>query len=140
MNQKFKRQGLIGLAAIAALTFALPVHAQDDEIKKNNAKGDTLTFNANDFVVPEGANLDRLLRKLPGVTYYSSGNVEIDGITIKEMTVETKYFFKNTISSITSRIPAYAIQYVKFYESRKTTVRFRLSFKTDDHSDRKSTR
>ena len=132
MNQKFKRQGLIGLAAIAALTFALPVHAQDDEIKKNNAKGDTLTFNANDFVVPEGANLDRLLRKLPGVTYYSSGNVEIDGITIKEMTVETKYFFKNTISSITSRIPAYAIQYVKFYDydqGKRMSIKLKKEYK-----------
>ena len=91
MNKRLKRQGIIGLAAIAALTFTLPVHAQDeDEIKKNNAKGDTLTFNVSDFVLPEGANLDRLLRKLPGVTYYSSGSVEFDGITIKEMTVETR--------------------------------------------------
>ena len=117
MNQNLKKRGLIGFAALAALTCALPVHAQDDdEIKKNNAKGDTLTFNASDFVLPEGANLDRLLRKLPGITYYSSGNVEMDGIPIKEMTVETKSFFKNTITSITSRIPAYAIQTIKFYD------------------------
>lgn len=35
MNQKMKRRELIGLAAIAALTFALPAHAQDeDEIKR----------------------------------------------------------------------------------------------------------
>ena len=54
MNKRLKRQGIIGLAAIAALTFTLPVHAQDeDEIKKNNAKGDTLTFNVSDFVLPE---------------------------------------------------------------------------------------
>ena len=88
MNQRLKRKGLIGFTALAALIFTLPAHAQDDdEIKKNNAKGDTLTFNVSDFVLPEGANLDRLLRKLPGVTYYSSGSVEFDGITIKEMTV-----------------------------------------------------
>lgn len=133
MNQKLKRQGFIGLAAIAALTFALPAHAQDeDEIKKNNAKGDTLTFNASDFVLPEGANLDRLLRKLPGVTYYSSGSVEMDGITIKEMTVETKSFFKNSISSITSRIPAYAIQYVKFYDydqGKRMSIKLKKEYK-----------
>ena len=133
MNQKLKRQGFIGLAAIAALTFTLPAHAQDeDEIKKNNAKGDTLTFNASDFVLPEGANLDRLLRKLPGITYYSSGNVEMDGIPIKEMTVETKYFFKNAISSITSRIPAYAIQYVKFYDydqGKRMSIKLKKEYK-----------
>ena len=133
MNQRLKRQGGIGLAAIAALTFALPAHAQDeDEIKKNNAKGDTLTFYTNDFVLPEGANLDRLLRKLPGVTYYSSGSVEFDGITIKEMTVETKTFFKNAISSITSRIPAYAIQYVKFYDydqGKRMSIKLKKEYK-----------
>lgn len=93
------------------------VFAQDeDEIKLHYVKGDTLAFYADAFVLPEGANLDRLLRKLPGVTYYSSGNVEIDGISVKEMTVDTKYFFKNTIATITSRIPAYAIYMVKFYD------------------------
>ncbi len=105
---------LILSALIIPTTNAL---AQDeDEIKLHYVKGDTLAFYADAYVLPEGANLDRLLRKLPGVTYYSSGNVEIDGITVKEMTVDTKYFFKNTIASITSRIPAYAIYMVKFYD------------------------
>lgn len=133
MNQNLKKRGLIGFAVLAALTCALPVHAQDDdEIKKNNAKGDTLTFNASDFLLPEGANLDRLLRKLPGITYYSSGNVEMDGITIKEMTVETKSFFKNTIASITSRIPAYAILSIKFYDydqGKRMSIKLKKEYK-----------
>lgn len=133
MNQNLKKRGLIGFAVLTALTCALPVHAQDDdEIKKNNAKGDTLTFNTSDFVLPEGANLDRLLRKLPGITYYSSGNVEMDGITIKEMTVETKSFFKNTISSITSRIPAYAIESIKFYDydqGKRMSIKLKKEYK-----------
>ena len=121
------------LAALATLAATLPAQAQDeDEIKKNNAKGDTLTFYAKDFVLPEGANLDRLLRKLPGVTYYSSGNVEIDGITIKEMMVDNKTFFKNFISSITSRIPAYAIKTVKFFDydqGKRMTITLNKEFK-----------
>ena len=133
MNQNLKKRGLMGIAALTALTFALPVHAQDDdEIKKNNAKGDTLTFYASDFVLPEGANLDRLLRKLPGVTYYSSGNVEMDGITIKEITVETKNFFKNNITSITSRIPAYAIESIKFYDydqGKRMSIKLKKEYK-----------
>lgn len=133
MNQNLKKRGLIGFVALAALTCALPVHAQDDdEIKKNNAKGDTLTFNASDFLLPEGANLDRLLRKLPGITYYSSGNVEMDGIIIKEMTVETKSFFKNSITSITSRIPAYAIQTIKFYDydqGKRMSIKLKKEYK-----------
>ncbi len=107
--------------------------AQDeDEIRLHYVKGDTLAFYADAYVLPEGANLDRLLRKLPGVTYYSSGNVEIDGITVKEITVDTKYFFKNTIASITSRIPAYAIYMVKFYDydqGKRMSITLKKEFK-----------
>ena len=107
--------------------------AQDeDEIKLHYVKGDTLAFYADAYVLPEGANLDRLLRKLPGVTYYSSGNVEIDGIAVKEITVDTKYFFKNTIASITSRIPAYAIYMVKFYDydqGKRMSITLKKEFK-----------
>ncbi len=133
MNQDWMKRWRMVLAALATLAATLPAQAQDeDEIKKNNAKGDTLTFYAKDFVLPEGANLDRLLRKLPGVTYYSSGNVEIDGITIKEMMVDNKTFFKNFISSITSRIPAYAIKTVKFFDydqGKRMTITLNKEFK-----------
>ena len=120
--------------AVSALIFSTTnVVAQDeDEIRLHYVKGDTLAFYADAYVLPEGANLDRLLRKLPGVTYYSSGNVEIDGISVKEITVDTKYFFKNTIASITSRIPAYAIYMVKFYDydqGKRMSITLKKEFK-----------
>lgn len=122
-----------GITPFLVLALSLPAHAQDeDEIKQHQAKGDTLTFYVNDFILPEGANLDRLLRKLPGVTYYSSGNVEIDGITVKEMMVDNKTFFKNAISSITSRIPAYAIGCVKFFDydqGKRMTISLKKEYK-----------
>ena len=119
----------------SALILSIPSAAlaqDEDEIKLHYVKGDTLAFYADAYVLPEGANLDRLLRKLPGVTYYSSGNVEIDGITVKEITVDTKYFFKNTIASITSRIPAYAIYMVKFYDydqGKRMSITLKKEFK-----------
>ena len=121
------------LTASALILSTSAALAQDeDEIKLHYVKGDTLAFYADAYVLPEGANLDRLLRKLPGVTYYSSGNVEIDGITVKEITVDTKYFFKNTIASITSRIPAYAIYMVKFYDydqGKRMSITLKKEFK-----------
>lgn len=119
----------------SALILSIPSTAlaqDEDEIKLHYVKGDTLAFYADAYVLPEGANLDRLLRKLPGVTYYSSGNVEIDGIAVKEITVDTKYFFKNTIASITSRIPAYAIYMVKFYDydqGKRMSITLKEEFK-----------
>lgn len=132
-NDKKQMNYKLWLTASALLMSASTALAQDeDEIKLHYVKGDTVTFYADAYVLPEGANLDRLLRKLPGVTYYSSGNVEVDGIAVKEITVDTKYFFKNTIASITSRIPAYAIYMVKFYDydqGKRMSITLKKEFK-----------
>lgn len=108
------------------------LHAQEeDELRPHYVKGDTLAFYADAFVLPEGAMLDRMLRKLPGVTYYSSGKVEIDGVTVKEIQVDNKTFFKNTMASIVSRLPAYAILVVKFYDydqGKRMTVTLKKEF------------
>lgn len=107
------------------------IHAQDDDdlhfkvgkgkmqLKKDQyyyVSGDTITFFADAFVLPEGAMLDRLLRKLPGVEYKSNSNIIIDGTTVKEMRVEGKEYFKNVMTSVVKRIPAYCIDQVKFYD------------------------
>lgn len=107
------------------------LHAQDDDdlhfkvskgkiqLKKDQfyyVSGDTITFFADAFVLPEGAMLDRLLRKLPGVEYLSNSNIIIDGTTVKEMRVEGKEYFKNVMTSVVKRIPAYCIDQVKFYD------------------------
>lgn len=121
---------LLGVAFLL-LCFHAPLHAQDDDdllfsARKGRAalqenqfyyvSGDTVTFFADAFVLPEGAMLDRLLRKLPGVEYKSSGSIVIDGTTVKEMRVEGKEFFKNVMTSVVKRIPAYCIDQVKFYD------------------------
>lgn len=121
----------------AVLTFAVlflaasPLHAQDDDelnFKSSKVKtalsanqfyyvsGDTVSFFADAFVLPEGAMLDRLLRKLPGMEYMSNSSIVIDGTTIKEMRVEGKEYFKNAMTSVLKRIPAYCIDQVKFYD------------------------
>ena len=106
-------------------------HAQDDDdlhfkvgkgkvqLKKDQfyyVSGDTISFFADAFVLPEGAMLDRLLRKLPGVEYRSNSNIIIDGTTVKEMRVESKEYFKNVMTTVVKRIPAYCIDQVKFYD------------------------
>ena len=97
MDVKFYKNILILFMLILPTTL---VHAQDDDdlhfkvskgkiqLKKDQyyyVSGDTITFFADAFVLPEGAMLDRLLRKLPGVEYKSNSNIIIDGTTVKEM-------------------------------------------------------
>lgn len=128
MDVKFYKNILILFILMIPIT---QVHAQDDDdlhfkvgkgkiqLKKDQfyyVSGDTITFFADAFVLPEGAMLDRLLRKLPGVEYKSNSNIIIDGTTVKEMRVEGKEYFKNVMTSVVKRIPAYCIDQVKFYD------------------------
>ena len=126
-----KSTGIMLLIIWAMTLFPTTLHAQDDDdlhfkvskgkvqLKKDQfyyVSGDTITFFADAFVLPEGAMLDRLLRKLPGVEYLSNSNIIIDGTTVKEMRVEGKEYFKNVMTSVVKRIPAYCIDQVKFYD------------------------
>ncbi len=118
------------LCFLLMLLIPTMLHAQDDDLHFNTGKGkiqlkkdqfyyvsgDTISFFADAFVLPEGAMLDRLLRKLPGVEYRSNSNIIIDGTTVKEMRVEGKEYFKNVMTSVVKRIPAYCIDQVKFYD------------------------
>ena len=129
MTQKI----LLRFFAVFFLIQLLPstLHAQDDDdlhfkeskgktqLKKDQfyyVSGDTISFFADAFVLPEGAMLDRLLRKLPGVEYRSNSNIIIDGTTVKEMRIEGKEYFKNVMTTVVKRIPAYCIDQVKFYD------------------------
>lgn len=114
------------------LWLPLQIHAQDDDELHFDTKGrgmaapmdgryyyvsgDTISYFADAFLLPEGAMLDRLLRKIPGVEYSSDGDVVIDETTVKEMRIEGKVYYKDDMATVIKRIPKYCIDQVKFYD------------------------
>lgn len=113
---------LLPVAALAQDDDELQLGVQGKELKAPLAdqyyyvRGDTVTYFADAFHLPEGAMLDRLLRKIPGVEYSSDGTIVIDETSVKEMRIAGKIFFKNVMSAVIKRIPMYCIEQVKFYD------------------------
>ncbi|MBC7914632.1 MAG: outer membrane beta-barrel protein [Pyrinomonadaceae bacterium] len=69
-------------------------------------KEDTLEFNAKAFAVREGATVDAVLKKLPGVAVDKSGNVTTQGKPITKVRVNGKDFFGTDVATAIQNLPA----------------------------------
>jgi len=82
-------------------------------------RGDTITFNADAFNLPEGSMLDALVRQMDGVELKDDGRILVQGEQVEELTLNGKDFFKGNNKVMLDNLPAYTVKQVKTYH--KTT-------------------
>lgn len=63
------------------------------EVPPIRIKNDTLEFNASSFKVRPDANVEALLKQLPGVEIDSQGTIKVNGKTVSQILVNGKPFF-----------------------------------------------
>lgn len=80
-------------------------------------RGDTLVYNADAFVLPEGSMLDALLEQLPGVKMDDDGVISVDGKRVDYLLLDGKEFFSNDRKLILKNIASYTVKTVDVYES-----------------------
>jgi len=78
--------------------------------------GDTIQYNAGSFKTQPNANVEDLLKKLPGVKVDKDGTVKAQGETVKKVLVDGKEFFGNDPKIATKNLPADAIDKVQVYD------------------------
>lgn len=79
-------------------------------------KNDTLTYNADSFVLPNGSMLDDLIRQLPGAKLTSDGEILINGRKVDELLLHGERFFSKGKRYILKNMPSYVIKKIKVYE------------------------
>ncbi|MBR5964293.1 MAG: TonB-dependent receptor [Bacteroidaceae bacterium] len=84
---------------------------------------DTVMFNAEALRIPEGSNLEELLRKLPGVDISDDGVIKMNGRTIDRLLVGGEEFFGNNKDIATKNLPANIVKKVKNYERKSELSR-----------------
>ncbi|MBS1935254.1 MAG: carboxypeptidase-like regulatory domain-containing protein, partial [Bacteroidetes bacterium] len=77
--------------------------------------GDTVQYNAGSFKTQPNANVEDLLKKLPGVKVDKDGNVKAQGEKIQKVLVDGKEFFGNDPKVATKNLPADAVDKVQVY-------------------------
>ena len=79
-------------------------------------KQDTIEYNAGSFKTQPNANVEDMLKKLPGVKVEKDGTVKAQGQKVNRVYVDGKEFFGNDPRIATRNLPADAVDKVQVYD------------------------
>lgn len=105
--------GTVPLAKEPVDLDASTITAKADPI---TVRADTVVYNAAAFNVSEDADLDELLKKIPGLEVDGSGNVSLHGRQITQLMVNGKRYFGGSVKTGLKNIPAAMVDNIKAYE------------------------
>ncbi|MEM6396995.1 MAG: TonB-dependent receptor [Bacteroidota bacterium] len=83
--------------------------------------GDTMMYDAEAFAVGQNANVEDLLRRLPGMSIDASGAITWRGQTVNQVLVNGRPFFAGNSSLITQNLDAEAISNVEVFDQQTNT-------------------
>src|SRR4051794_30355349 len=79
-------------------------------------KEDTIEYKANAYKVREGAPVEDVIKKLPGVTVDKDGNITAQGKQISRVRVNGKDFFGGDVQTATQNLPADIIDNIQIID------------------------
>ena len=90
---------------------------------RTSQKGDTVSYNAGAFKVTNDADVEGLLKKMPGITV-TDGTVEAQGEEIKKIFVDGKEFFGEDVTTAIKSLPAEAVDRIEVYNKLSDAAEF----------------
>ena len=90
---------------------------------RTSQNGDTLSYSAGAFKVSNDADVEGLLKKMPGITI-SNGAVEAQGETIQKIFVDGKEFFGEDVSTAIKSLPAEAVDRIEVFNKLSDQAEF----------------
>ena len=96
-------------------------------IRQNRAiviRGDTIEYKADSFKVSEGANVQELLKRMPGLEVDRNGQITAQGQKVERVLVDGEEFFSDDPAVVTQNIRADAIEKVQAYDKKSDQAEF----------------
>jgi len=87
-------------------------------------KGDTTVYTADSFKVRAGANVQELLRKLPGITVDKDGKITAMGEQVKKVLVDGEEFFGDDPGIATKNLRADIVKEVEVFDKKSDQAAF----------------
>jgi len=87
-------------------------------------KKDTIEYNAPAFKTSPNADVEELLKKLPGVEVAKDGSIKSNGKTVSKVLVEGKEFFRDDPTIATKNLPADAVNKVQIFDKKSDMEEF----------------
>jgi len=85
-------------------------------------RSDTIVFQADSFSVRSNANVQELLKRLPGVVVDKNGNIKAQGQNIKTVLVDGDEFFGDDPLLATKYLKANAVEEVQVYDKKSKSA------------------
>ena len=87
-------------------------------------KADTLEYSASQFKVNPDANVEDLIKKMPGVTVDKQGTVTAQGEQVKKVTVDGRDFFGDDATAALRNLPAEIIDKIQVFDKLSDQAQF----------------
>jgi len=87
-------------------------------------KGDTTVYTADSFKVRPGANVEELLRRLPGIQVDKDGKITAMGEQVKKVLVDGEEFFGSDPGIATKNLRADAVKEVEVFDKKSDQAEF----------------
>src|ERR1051326_1243192 len=87
-------------------------------------KGDTVVYTADSFRVRPGANVEELLRRLPGIQVDRNGQITAMGEVVKKVLVDGEEFFGSDPGIATKNLRADAVKEVQVFDKKSDQAEF----------------
>jgi Outer membrane protein beta-barrel family/CarboxypepD_reg-like domain len=87
-------------------------------------KGDTTEYNADSFKVRANANVQDLLKKLPGIQVNSRGEITAQGEKVEKVLVDGEEFFSDDPAVVTQNLRADAVSKVQVFDKKSEQAAF----------------
>ena len=107
------------------LTPGVQIEAVVKEVQalRTSQNGDTVAYNAAAFKVAADADVEGLIKKMPGITV-TNGQVEAQGEQVKKIFVDGKEFFGEDVSTALNSLPAQAVDRVEVFNKLSDNAEF----------------
>jgi hypothetical protein len=115
---------LLGIIPLITKAKLLEEVVVKQKIAAIRIKGDTTEYKADSFKVAANASVQDLLKKLPGITVNSRGEITAQGQTVKKVLVDGEEFFSDDPAVVTQGLRADAIDKVQVFDKKSDQATF----------------
>ncbi len=95
----------------------------EGQMAEMTVSDDTLMYNADAFKVQEGAMVEELVKKLPGIEVDDDGNYTLNGRPVTQVLVDGKEFFGRNMQATLENLPADMVDKIKAYDRQSDAAR-----------------
>jgi outer membrane receptor protein involved in Fe transport len=114
----------IGRIKLAPQTKELDAVVIQGEKNPVTVKKDTIEFNAGSFKTKINANVEDLLKTMPGIEVETDGTVRAQGEQVQRVTVDGREFFGRDPKLATRNLPADAVDKVQVFDRKSDNAQF----------------